>query len=407
VVCILIGLIGKPSAGKSSWLNAACMTNAKIGNYPFTTIEPNLGTGYVKIKCVCQEFNVKDNPKNSLCVNGYRYIPVKLIDVAGLVPDAHLGKGLGNKFLSDLSKADVLLHILDTSGELDPEGNELNEPTNDPLNDIIFLEHEINLWFKDLLFRTDWKKFTNKIVMEKQNFVDKIYERLSGISIKKIHIIKALENSNLNPNKPNLWSNGDIEKFAVELRKISKPIVIIANKIDKKNSEKNFNRLKGIYKENIIPSSALAELVLRNYAEKDIIKYTPGDSDFKIIRKDSLNSKEIETLNNIKKKILKKYGSTGIQRAINYAVFDILKMIVVYPVYDEKKLTDKDGNVLPDAHIVPLDMNIRDFVKEKIHSDLAKNFIYAIDARSKIKLGKDYILKNNDVIKIVSAAKIK
>jgi ribosome-binding ATPase YchF (GTP1/OBG family) len=404
---MLIGIVGKPSSGKSTFLNSACLTDAKTGNYPFTTIEPNLGTGYVKVDCVCSELKVNDNPKNSKCINNVRYIPIKLLDVAGLVPDAHLGKGRGNQFLADLTKADVLLHIVDISGELDSEGNDLGDNINqDPLEDIKFLEREIDMWFKDILLRKDWNKFTNKVAMEKINFGDALYERLSGLSIKKHQIFVAIKNTAIEK-APNQWSNEEIEKFASELRKSAKPIIIVANKIDKKRSEDNFKELKKIYKEKIIPSSSLAELTLRKMAENGIINYLPGDSNFNFIDKEKINQSEYKVLINIKEKILDKYGDTGVQTALNYAIFNILDSITVYPVNDEKKYTDKDGNILPDIYLVPNNMNIKTFVNEKVHSDLAKNFIYAIDARTKKRLGENYQLKNRDIIKIYSAAKKK
>ncbi len=402
---MLIGIIGKPSAGKSTFLNAACLTDAKVGDYPFTTIEPNIGTGHVVTKCVCEELEVKDTPINSTCIDHKRYIPVKLLDVAGLVPDAHLGKGLGNKFLSDLSRADVLLHVLDISGELDLEGRKIEIASHDPLEDIKFLEREINLWFKDILLRTDWRKFTNKVTMEKSNFIDALYERLSGLSIQKKHIIQSLEKSELNTERPDQWDDIQIEHFSEILRKISKPIVIVANKVDKKNSVENFQRIKNSIDTPIIPSSALAEFFLRQLTEKKVIDYRPGSSSFEITNSEKLSEKEISVLNDIQSKILDPFGSTGIQIALNTAVFDILNNIVVYPVHDEKKYMDHDGNVLPDAYIIPKDMNLKDFIKDKIHSDLAKNFIYALDAKTKLRLGENHELKHNDVIKVVSAAR--
>jgi ribosome-binding ATPase YchF (GTP1/OBG family) len=402
---MLIGIVGKPSSGKSTFLNAACLTDAKTGNYPFTTIEPNLGSGSVKIECICTDMDVEDNPQNSLCLNGTRYIPVKLLDVPGLVPDAHLGKGLGNKFLSDLSRADVLLHIVDISGDLDQEGREIEDGHHDPMEDIEFLKKEIDQWFKNILLRQDWVKFTHKISMEKLNLLDALYKRLSGLSIKRQQIFKALQISQLDTERPDLWDEGEIEKFVMTLRKESKPIVIAANKIDKKRSFDNFNRLKNQLEEQIIPVSALSEFFLRSLAEKKIIDYYPGENYVKIIDEGSLNEKELSTLKTIEEKILKKYNNTGVQECINFAVFNVLKNIIVYPVHDEKKLSDKDGNVLPDAIIVPEDMELIDFVRDKIHSDLAKNFIYAIDAKTKLRLSEHHKLKNNDIIKIVSAAK--
>ncbi len=402
---MLIGIVGKPSSGKSTFLNACCLAGAKTGNYPFTTIDPNLGSGFTRVKCICKEVGVEDNPKNSTCVNGNRYIPVKLLDVAGLVPDAHLGKGLGNKFLTDLSRADVLIHVLDISGELDLEGNEIDEKNHDPMEDIKFLEREIDLWFKDILLRKDWVKFTNSVIMEKLNFTDVLFERLSGIIPKKVHILNAL--SNMDNKKVNEWNEEEIEKFASLLRKEAKPILIVANKIDKKTSLDNFNRLKSELKERIISTSSLAEFVLRNFAESGTISYYPGDSSFKILKEDDLSDTDKNTLKMIEEKILKPFGSTGIQEAINVATFEVLNNIVVYPVHDENKLTDKDGNVLPDAFIIPEKMGLKQFVKDKIHSDLAKHFLYGIDGRTKMRLGEVHSIKNNNLIKILSAARNK
>ena len=402
---MLIGIVGKPSAGKSTFLNAACLTDAKVGDYPFTTIEPNIGTGHAVTNCVCEELEVDDTPVNSTCINHMRYIPVKLLDVAGLVPGAHQGRGLGNKFLSDLSRADVLLHILDISGELDLEGNKSEEQSHDPLEDITFLEREIDLWFKDILLRADWRKFTNKITMEKMNFVDALYERLSGLSIQKKHIHQSLDASRLNIERPDAWKDAEIEQFSTILRKISKPIIIVANKIDKKNSLENFRRIQEHTMSPIIAASSLAEYFLRQLSEKHKIEYTPGSSVFSILDSAVLSEKEKSVLHDIQTKILQPFGSTGIQSALNTAVFDILDNIVVYPVHDEKKYTDHDGNVLPDAYIIPKDMNLKDFIHSKIHSDLAKNFIYAVDAKTKLRLGENYQLKHNDVIKVVSAAR--
>ncbi len=400
---ILIGIVGKPSSGKSTFLNATCLTNAKVSELPFTTIDPNKGIAYTKSDCVCKELDVKDNPKNSHCINGKRFIPISLLDVAGLVPDAHKGKGLGNKFLNDLSKADVLIHIVDITGSLDKMGNRIKEGENDPYEDILFLEEEIDLWFKQILEREDWNKFLKTFAREKKRFIEELSNRVSGIKVSKLQILRALKESELLDKNPAEWSDLDLYNFSKFLRKISKPILIAANKIDKEIGFDNLSNLKEKYKGLIFPCSALAEYYLRKYDIDGLIKYIPGSNDFEFLNKQKFNEKEIETLENIKERILKPFNGTGVQDILDYAIFSVVNQICVYPVADINNFTDNSGNILPDAFLIQEGTTLKDFINENIHSDLAKHFIFGIDARTKKRLGENYQLKHNDIIKIVSA----
>ncbi|MFX0039040.1 MAG: YchF-related putative GTPase [Promethearchaeota archaeon] len=400
---LTIGIIGKPSSGKTTFLNAACLTHAKVSEIPFTTIEPNIGVAYVKTKCLCKELNVIDTPKNSICIDGIRFIPINLIDVAGLVPDAHKGKGLGNKFLNDLIKTDVLLHILDITGSLDKSGKLVSVGENDPYEDILFLENEINLWFKEIIEREDWTKFTKVLATEKRKLVESLHDRLSGVKINKQQIVQSLKESDLTDQNPAQWTDLELLEFSKTLRKIAKPILIIANKIDKEIGETNLKELKKKYSGPIIPCSALAEHFLRKYQESKIIKYIPGSSDFEILDQSKLNSNEMEMLEKVKIKILKPYTSTGIQSALDYASFSMANQICVYPVSDINNYSDNKGNILPDAFLVEKGTLLRDFVRDKIHTDLADNFMFGIDAKTKKRLGENYELQDGDIVKIVSS----
>jgi hypothetical protein len=378
-----IGLVGKPSSGKSSFFKAATLIDVKITGIPFCTIESNVGISYVSVDCVCKEFGVKCNPKVGYCKNGKRFIPIKLIDAGGLIPGSHLGRGIGNKFLDDLRRASVLIQIVDCSGLTDSEG----KPTigYDPNNEIKFLEEEIDLWFAGII-----EKAVQKIgkAKSREDLVNILTQQLSGLEIRKTHIEEALQKVTVTR----------VEEFARTIRKIAKPILIAANKIDLKPAQENFEKLKKIYK-NIVPTSAEAEIALKKAAEKKLIDYLPGNG-FTI--KSEFEEKQLKALEFIKREIIEKYGSTGVQVALNKAVFELLNYIVVYPVEDENKLTDKDGNVLPDAFLMPPNSTALDLAF-KIHTELGEKFICAIDARTKKKLGKNYILKNNDIIKIAFA----
>ncbi|NHJ22657.1 MAG: redox-regulated ATPase YchF [Candidatus Lokiarchaeota archaeon] len=399
----LIGIVGKPSAGKSTFLNAACLTNAKVSELPFTTIEPNKGIAYVKTACVCKELNLQDNPKNSYCLDGNRFIPINVLDVAGLVPDAHKGKGLGNQFLNDLAQADVLIHIVDISGSLDKSGKRINIGENDPYEDVVFLENEINLWFKQILEREDWTKFIRSYGRESKKFIDELYKRLSGIKINRSEIILALKDANLEEKNPTLWTEDDLLNFSKILRRISKPILNVANKIDKENSMENFRKLKSKIESEIIPCSALAEFYLRKSEQEKKIEYMPGSNSFNILAEESFSQNELDTLKKIQEKIFVPFGETGVQNAINHAAFNILNQICVYPISDINKFTDNNDNVLPDAFLVKKGTLLRNFIRDKVHTDLADHFIFGIDARTKKRLGENYELQHNDIIKIVTS----
>jgi hypothetical protein len=178
-------------------------------------------------------------------------------------------------------------------------------------------------------------------------------------------------------------------------------MLIAANKIDLEQAQKNFEMLKEKFKDLIIiPTSADYEIALKKAAEAGMIDYLPGNS-FQILDKSKFNQQQLKALEKIKA-LIDKYGSTGVQDCLNKAVFDLLGYIVVYPVEDENKLCDKNGNVLPDAYLMPKGSTALDLAF-KIHTEIGEKFIAAIDARTKKRLGKDYVLKNNDVIRIMTS----
>jgi len=398
----LLGIVGKPNTGKSTFFSAATLAPAEIANYPFTTIKPNRGVGYVRTPCVHEEFQVRDNPVNSVCLEGIRLIPVELIDCAGLVPGAWQGRGLGNQFLDEIRKADALIHIVDASGGTNSEGRLCKSGEHDPLEDVRFLEHEITMWMAAIL-KKDWPKVARTAEAESKDLFSMLEERLSGLSIKRTHIFEAARKSGLNADKPTSWSESDFLKFVGVLRQIAKPMLIVANKIDVPPAEENLERMKKL-NYMIISCCAEAELALRRAAEKQLISYRPGDCNFKIDHEENLTQNQVKALETIREKILLKHGSTGVQDAINMAFFKLLNMIAVYPVEDVEHLTDHDGRVLPDVYLVPYGTTAHQFAYI-IHTELGESFIYGVDARERKRIGEDAILKDRDVISIVSAKK--
>jgi ribosome-binding ATPase len=398
-IIMIIGIVGKANVGKSTFFNAATELTVHAANYPFTTINSNIGVAYVRQNCVCTEFGVQDTPIHSLCIEGNRFIPINLIDIPGLVQGAHLGKGLGNKFLDDARQADALIHIVDASGSTDSEGKPINPGTGDPISDIRFVEEEFDMWLASVVSR-DWNKVSREAESQAQKLEQMLAKRLSGLGIRPIHIANALDETGLYNKKTILWTHNDIYNFCKIIRLKSKPIVLAANKADLPTLDKNINAIKQTGRDVIVCASE-AENLLRRAAKKGVIHYLPGNNSFTIRRGIELNDKQKKALSMISN-LISKYGSTGIQDVINYVCFKLLNLIVVYTVEDEIKLIDKKGNILPDARLLPLGSTSKDLAYV-IHADLVKGFLYAIDVRTKQRLSSEYKLKNNDVIKIVSA----
>jgi len=402
---ILVGIVGKTNVGKSTFFAAATETSVEIGNRPFVTIQPNIGVTYVRKRCVHEELGLpRCDASNSLCIEGNRMIPVRIMDVAGLVPGAHQGRGLGNRFLDDLRRADVLLLVVDASGSTDPEGIPHKPGTYDPVEEVQQMIHEIEEWMYQVVAK-DWQKFARTI--DTGGVLDipgAIAQRLSGLSIRKNHVIAALEETGLLDKKLSTWTPEELRQFIRSLRSHAKPIIIVANKIDLPMAEENVKRLREAFPNiPVVPVSAAAELLLRRLAKAGAIRYIPGDPKFDIVDESKIDEKTRKILPMVEK-LMEKWGGTGVQKAINTAVLDVLKMISVYPVDDPNKYTDKQGRVLPDVLLVPKGTTAR-MLAYLIHTDLGKTFLYAINAKTKQKVGESYELQDNDVIKIVATAR--
>jgi len=389
-----IGLLGKANVGKSTFFSAATETPVPTGNFPFTTIEPNVGIAYVKADCACKYFEISH--ENPLCVNKVRFIPVKLIDVAGLVPGAYEGKGLGNQFLDDARQAEVLIHVVDIAGTTDIQGQPVPVGTHDPIEDVEFVQNEFDLWFVNILER-EWDKIIREIDQKRAKLTDGIAKRFTGLGIKDYQVHEALQKLNLISKNPKEWSNSNIQTFVKELRKNTKPIIIAANKAD---LCQDLDIIKKISDTTVVTCSAETELLLRKASKAGIVNYSPGDETFSIVESKKILPQQKKALD-VVKGIFSKIQSTGIQKILNIAVFDTLKFIVVYPVEDETKLTNKDGDVLPDAKLLPESSTAKDLAA-LVHADIAKGFLHAIDCKTRQRIGGDHKLKNGDVIKIVS-----
>lgn len=397
---MLIGVVGKANTGKSTFFKAATLAEAEIANYPFATIKPNSGIAYVKIKCPEREFNVKCQPREGFCLNNIRFVPIPLLDVAGLIPGAHEGKGMGNKFLDDLRQADAFIHVIDVAGTTNEKGEPQQPLSYDPANDIKFLEVELDMWYLGI-FKKVWEKFSKQVNQEKSEIDKAIAKQFSGLNVTEQLVGSVMKSLGLNENDIIKWTEDDLKNFVRELRKKTKPMIIACNKIDIKGAYENYLRLKEEFKEyTLIPCSSESELALREATRHNLIKYTPGYNDFEVIDKAKLNDKQEHALNFIKENILKEYNGTGVQQVLDYVVFNMLSLIAVFPV-SNNKLSDQKGNILPDCFLVPNGITALEFAY-KVHTDLGKNFIRAVDIKTKQIIGKEHKLKHLDIIEIVS-----
>lgn len=396
---MLVGVVGKANVGKSTFFKAATLAEVEIANYPFATIKPNHGIGFVKVDCVDKEFKVQCNPREGYCIDGWRFVPFNMIDVAGLVPGAHEGKGMGNQFLDDLNQADVLIHVVDVAGTTNEMGEPIEKGNYDPANDVKFLGHELDMWYLRLI-KVGWERFARQVNQEQAQLGKAVAKQLSGLRVTEALVNSTIKELEL-PERILEWDEQILKKLATELRKATKPMIVACNKIDIEGAKENYERLKKQFPEyTFIPCSSESELALREAAKHNLIKYIPGDDKFEIILPDKLSNKQKQALEFIKEKILDIYMSTGVQDVLDKAVFDLLKYIAIFPG-GVGKLQDQDGNYIPDCFLMPPGTTALDFAY-RLHTDFGKNFIKAINVKTKLPVGKGHKLKHRDVIEIMS-----
>ena len=390
---MILGLVGRPNTGKSTFFKAATLSDVLIANYPFATIKPNHGMGYVKIHDLAADFGKVSNPREGYVKEGWRFVPVDLFDVAGLVEGASEGKGLRNRFLDDLAGVDAFIHVVDMSGETDAVGKQTEG--YDPAQDDKIIEKELDLWYLGILKKA-WVVLMRGMEMQKAQFAKTVAKQFSGLKVTEDDVNHVVLYEKLDVSKPSSWNDSTLFAFARALRKYTKPMIIAANKVDRPMGKENFERLRKQFEYPMIACFADGELSLRQADKAGLINYIPGEKDFKIVG--NLSTAQKNALGLIQR-VMNEFGNTGVQVVLNSVVFDLLKYIAIFPA--GAKMEDSKGNVLPDCFLMPPGSTALDFAY-RLHTDIGKNFVKAVDIRTKKGVGKDYVLKHLDGLEILT-----
>ncbi|MGI0071211.1 MAG: redox-regulated ATPase YchF [Thermoplasmata archaeon] len=394
-----VGIVGKPNVGKSTFFNALTLLDAPMAPYPFTTTVPNRGVAAIRAPCPHVAKGTPCTPGNAKCVNGVRWIPVNLVDVPGLVPGAHAGKGLGHQFLDDLRAADGFVQVVDLSGGTDAEGRIVPAGSHDPSEEVTWLEEELVAWVAEILSR-DFIRHARSTELDGKQVDEFLAQRLTGLSISAPAISAALRTVPVDRLHPARWSESDRVALARELLRVAKPRLVAANKCDRSSPEAARGLGDRVAPIPSVPVSAEAELTLRRAARAGLVEYSPGDPSFSVRDPARLSPGQAKALDDVRA-IVGHWGSTGVQGALESMVYERLGQIVVYPVEDESHWTDSRGRVLPDALLVPAGTPASE-VAYRVHTDLGKNFIRAIDGRTHRALAADHAVEPNAVIRIVA-----
>ena len=421
-----IGLVGKPNVGKSTTFSALTETPVDIANYPFTTIDPNVGIAWLPLRqsCACKilrekkeqqgrmpEIDENDPRRGSICTpnsgscRGFqRLVPVTLIDVAGLVPGAHEGRGRGNQFLSDLARCDALIQVIDISGSTDIEGNPVGEGGSKPIEEYEFLLNEIDAWIVGII-QSSWSRGARRVQSEGEKALSKfLIEQLSGIGATDYHVnagILSVNQKHPDSGVPWSWGNEELMTIAGTIRSLLFPISVAANKADKTgNSVSELATIVETQGGKLILTSAEAELALRRASLAGLIDLNPENSNF-VITDSGENKLSIEQRNALENisQTLSNLPGDGLLGLLSSVVFDRLNRRVAYPVQDDSHWVDGDGNILPDAILVPEGTTAKGLAYA-VHSDLGDGFIRATDAKNGRVIGADYEIQNGDVISI-------
>ena len=311
--------------------------------------------GYLQIDCACARYDLSDkcSPNHGSCQDGRRSVPIELLDVAGLVPGAHEGKGLGNKFLDDLRHADALVHVVDVSGTTDAEGKATRG--YDPAQDIVWLRSEIVQWIQGNLMEK-WGSIKRRHVAVKATAVETLQAQFSGYGSTASVVARTLDRLDLKEPLEQ-WSDETISKVVNAFTDEKFPTVFALNKIDHADADKNVSKIAKMQDPNsIVLCSAISEVFLRRLVKQGFIKYIEG-GEFVDTREDliaagdpnggglkEMDEKLKNRLENLRDMVLYRFGSTGVVQVLSKAA-ELLGLVPVFPVRNITTFSSGTGRV--------------------------------------------------------------
>ncbi|MHB8396512.1 MAG: YchF-related putative GTPase [Thermoplasmataceae archaeon] len=384
-----IGLIGKPNVGKSTLFSALTEGSAEIGNYPFTTIKPNVGVTYFPVDCPHISLGTQCNPREGYCESGHRFVPITVIDVPGLIEGASQGKGMGNEFLENIRDSDAILLVFDASGRTAMDGSVTEDAADILDSEIAMVRNEMETWFASKI-SSGWDKFARKADSSGHPPLQSIMEKISSFGVSQGKV-QAILSSGSFPAKFILWKETDFMEFSRKMFEITKPVILLGNKADLLEKPPRTS-----------PESYLVSGDFELAASRAVKSGLVLDTGNVLEPAGQLREAQQAAIEKINA-VFSRDWVKRLRNVISDTVKKHLKLMVVYPVYDDKKWTDKEGNTLPDAFLMPEGTTAEDLAF-KVHTDIGRGFIKAINCRTGMVVGRDHPLADGDVIRIVAKA---
>lgn len=347
---VCLGLVGKPSAGKSTFFNAAVQPEddrhaARMAAFPFTTIRPNFGEAYVGLSCPCSGLSQMCDASDGHVGRERRRYRITVKDVAGLVPGAFCGKGRGNAFLNDLVDADALVHVVDASGETDREGNPTGGGGDENIlleEDLDWIEDEVHLWIFSNIFAR---------IRQLRKRPHKLPALFSGYRASRSLVAAAFASAGLPEPDSGCgfvrdWPTGDVSapelhRLVAHFVRLRFPILVALNKADAPRAPELIKTLQHRRPDlRCVPMCARGELLLQRLSSQGNLSYAPGDGQIGAVREGegaNLTDADVTALEHLQRTVLPSLGSTGVQDVLTHAV-GLCGPVQVFPVLDFETL---------------------------------------------------------------------